>query len=212
MTVILDITERIRRRGDVNIVAVAGCESRGNGNQWHPNIKQEGVHVNHHTAGGNNIYYDKNLVSGVPGLSGPLCNWCIMYDGDLGIIAAYPANHAGASGGWDTAPAPVTNDFNRRSFGTEIQYKGTEPMSPAQYRTMCILNFEITAHMGWELDYRRSKFHQGTSIQGKWDAGYAPGKTYDIFQVRRDIAKVSGAAPAGGDDANWDRIYSAVGV
>lgn len=195
---VLDISERMRAR--VNVVATEGCEVRGNGSAW-ATIE---AHVNHHTAGGNNIYVDQNLISGVPGLSGPLCNWCIMYDGDLGIIAAYPANHAGASGGWDTAPAPATNDFNRRALGTEIQYRGVEPMSEAQYRTMCILNFEINTYFNWPSDFIRCKNHNGTSIQGKWDPGYAEGKTYDIAQQRRDFAAIGGSGGGENEDsAEW---------
>lgn len=190
MTIVLDITERIRQRKDTTIVAVEGCERRGNGSSWIPDFAQQGGHVNHHTGGGNNIYYDRNLVSGVPGLSGPLCNWAILYDGDLAIIAAFPANHAGASGGWDTAPLQRTNDFNRRSLGTEIQYKGVEPMSDAQWKTMCVLNYEINKFFGWSSDYIRCKNHNGTSVQGKWDPGYAPGKTYDIAEQRRAFAKI----------------------
>jgi len=199
MTPVLEITERIRLRRDVNIVVAPGAEKRGNGSAW----GQIECHVNHHTAGGNNIYIDQNLISGVPGLSGPLCNWCIMYDGDLGLVAAFPANHAGASGGWDTPPAPTTRDFNRRSLGTEIQYRGVEPMSEPQYRTMCILNYEINRFFNWPDNYIRCKNHQGTSIQGKWDPGYAEGKTYDIAQQRRDFARL-GAPGAGAIGENED--------
>ena len=191
---VLDIAERVRARG-INVVKAEGCETRGNGSSWG---QIEGI-VNHHTAGGNNIYIDQNLISGVPGLSGPLCNYCIMYDGDLGVIAAYPANHAGASGGWDTAPLPVTSDFNRRVLGVEIQYRGVEPMSEAQWKTMCILNYETNKYFDWSPDHIRCKTHNGTSIQGKWDPGYSEGKTYDIGVMRRAFAAVGSTA---GDDLN----------
>ncbi len=194
MTAVLEISERIRQRGDVVVIASQGCEKRGNGSAW---AQIEG-HINHHTAGGNNIYLDQNLISGVPGLSGPLCNWAILYDGDLAIVAAFPANHAGASGGWDTAPLTKTNDFNRRVLGTEIQYKGTEPMSPEQWRTMCILNYEIVRYFGWP-DYSRCKNHNGTSIQGKWDPGYAMGKTYDIAMMRREFARIGPSQQKSGE-------------
>lgn len=200
MTDVLRIAERVLTRG-INVVATPGCESRGNGSAW---AKIE-CHINHHTAGPNNVFVDGNLIDGVPGLSGPLCNFCIMYDGDLGIIAAYPANHAGASGGWDTAPAPVTNDFNRRALGTEIQYRGIEPMSDAQWRTMCILNHEINTYFGWPANYIRCKTHNGTSIEGKWDPGYAPGRTYDVNVMRRAMAEIGafGASSENPDSAAW---------
>lgn len=182
------VAETVAAHG-IGVVYSDGWERRGNGSAWIP----EGPlgHVNHHTAGGNNIFIDQNLIGGVPGLSGPLCNFCVMFDGDLGLIAAHPANHAGASGGWDTAPLPVTNDFNRRVWGTEIQYRAQDnPMSDAQYRTMCVLNAAMLQVMGWP-DFERCKNHQGTSIQGKWDPGRPPGSTtYDIRQMRQDFAAI----------------------
>jgi hypothetical protein len=199
MTFVLEIAKRVEARG---VPLVLGPNiNRGNGSAWaNPN----GVdgHVNHHTGGGNNIYLDGNLTSGVPGLSGPLCNYAILYDGDLAVVSLHPANHAGASGGWDTAPLPHTRDFNRRTLGTEIQYRGVEPMSAAQYKTMCILNEEIRKWHGWP-DYARCKTHNGTSLEGKWDPGYAPGKTYDVGALRRDFGVLGGGgqspaeAPAG---------------
>ncbi|WP_052062107.1 peptidoglycan-binding domain-containing protein [Rhodococcoides fascians] len=194
MTFVLEIAKRVEARG---VPLVLGPNiNKGNGSAWaNPN----GVdgHVNHHTGGGNNIYLDGNLTSGVPGLSGPLCNYAILYDGDLAVVSLHPANHAGASGGWDTWPLPITRDFNRRTLGTEIQYRGVEPMSGPQYQTMCILNEEIRKWHRWP-DFARCKTHNGTSVEGKWDPGYAPGKTYDIGSLRRDYAVRggSGQAPA----------------
>lgn len=194
MNFVLEIAKRVEARG---VPLVLGPRiHQGNGSRW---IRPDGVdgHINHHTAGGNNIYLDHNLTYGVPGLSGPLCNYAILYDGDLAVVSLHPANHAGASGGWDTAPLPVTRDFNRRVLGTEVQYRGTEPMSPAQYKTLCILNEEIRRWHGWP-DFSRCKNHQGTSIEGKWDMGKAPGVTYPIAELRRDFAVLggSGQAPA----------------
>lgn len=200
MTFVLEIAKRVEARG---VPLVLGPNiHKGNGTAWALGDRAEG-HVNHHTAGGNNIYLDANLTNGVPGLSGPLSNYAILYDGDLAVVSLHPANHAGASGGWDTAPLPVTRDFNRRVLGTEIQYRGTEPMSPAQYKTMCILNEEIRKYHGWP-DFSRCKTHNGTSVEGKWDPGYAPGKTYDIAALRRDFAVLGGGGQAPAElPAGW---------
>ncbi|AUV60330.1 endolysin [Gordonia phage Flakey] len=162
-------------------VYTRGWESRGNGQS--PAYK--GL-VIHHTAGGRNVNIDQILIDGRWDLPGPLCNFCIMYDGDLGVIAANPANHAGASGGWDTAPLPRTGLFNREVLGCEVQYPGVEPMAQVQYESAKRLSVATMEVLGRPGQFDRVKFHQGTSIEGKWDPGYANGKTYGITQFRND--------------------------
>lgn len=164
-----------------------GWATRGNGQS-----SNYGGLLIHHTAGGNNVNIDQILIDGRWDLPGPLCNYCIMYDGDLGVIAAHPANHAGASGGWDTAPLPRTGLFNREIIGVEIQYRGTEPMAAVQYESAKRLSNSVLEVLGRAGQYDRIKFHQGTSIEGKWDPGYdARGYTYDINAFRRDCANVN---------------------
>lgn len=187
---IRDIMNRAEQLG-ARVWYSAGWENRGNGQSW-PTGGPKGF-VNHHTAGGNNIYLDQNLITGIPGLQGPLCNFALLYDGDIVAVSAYPANHAGASGGWDTAPLPHTGMFNREVLGVEIQYRGVVPMADIQYKNATILNQAAKEVLGWP-DYGRIKFHQGTSIQGKWDPGYAEGKTYDIYKFRKDVAAVVASA------------------
>lgn len=183
-----DIGARAAELGG-NVIFEPGWENRGNGQSW-PARGPKGF-INHHTAGGRNIYLDRNLVTGVPGLTGPLCNFAILYDGDICLVSAGPANHAGASGGWDTAPLPVTGWFNREVLGVEIQYPGTEPMADVQYEAMIILNRAAMDVMGWP-EPIVLKNHEGTSTQGKWDPGYAWGKTYDINETRRKVAEMKG--------------------
>lgn len=201
--IIGDIALEFARLGG-QVVYRDGWENRGNGQS---SAYKGGLF--HHTAGGNNIYIDEILVTGRWDLAGPLCNFCIMYDGDLGVIAAHPANHAGASGGWDTAPFARTGLFNREIIGTEIQYKGTEPMANVQYTSAKRLGNAILNVLGKPGQYDWLKFHQGTSIEGKWDPGYdARGYTYDVAQFRKDCAAFSGTvapAPVGEDEnsADW---------
>lgn len=192
MTFIREIARRCAAAG-VRVIYVPGCERRGNGQSW---ARWPEGPVNHHTAGGRNIYVDRILIDGRSDLDGPLTNFATLYDGDLALVAEYPANHAGASGGWDTWPLPVTRLFNRQTVGNEIQYPGTEPMSRAQWATILIFNrvvLEVLAEIGeGVLDHNgdpiRVKFHQGTSITGKQDPAYAPGKTYDVRAFRRAVA------------------------
>lgn len=200
-----DIATMCNQRYDINIVYAPGWETRGNGQSWAAGGPKG--FIDHHTAGGNNIYLDQNLISGIPGLSGPLCNFAGLYDGDLAVVAAYPANHAGASGGWDTAPLPNTSMFNREVLGIEMQYRGTEPMSPAQYRTMCAVNRCAAIVLGWK-SMNVIKTHNGTSIQGKWDPGYAPGKTYDINKIRSDATALDPNGSASEDPKIFDAIMT----
>jgi hypothetical protein len=190
---IREIAERAKLYGARDLVFAPGWETRSNGSDWAPGGPKG--FVDHHTAGGNNIYLDQNLINGVPGLSGPLCNYAGLYDGDLAIVSAGPANHAGASGGWDTAPLPNTGWFNREVLGIEMQYKGTEPMSPEQWRTLIAVNRAAQEVCGWDPSGICIKNHQGTSIQGKWDMGNGNGTTYPIEDVRKAIRAV-GVAPA----------------
>lgn len=197
------IADEHRRMGGINVFA-NGWQTRGNG--MSPNY---GGLLIHHTAGSNNVNIDQILITGRSDLPGPLCNFCVMYDGDLGIISANPANHAGASGGWDTAPFTKSSLFNRDILGCEIQYTGTQPMSAPQYETAKRLSNAVLNVLGKPGDYRWVKFHQGTSIEGKWDPGYAMGKTYDIGKFRKDAATGN---QENGDSSTWvDNLLQLLG-
>ena len=173
-----------------------GWATRGNGQS----SNYKGLLL-HHTAGARNVNIDQILIDGRWDLPGPLCNFCIMYDGDLGVISANPANHAGASGGWDTAPLPKTGLFNREIIGCEIQYPGTEPMAAVQYESAKRLSVATLNVLNKANQFEWIKYHQGTSIEGKWDPGYANGKTYNISSFRNDARGM----PQSEDEnsANW---------
>lgn len=157
-----------------------GWENAGNGQT----SAYEGL-IWHHTA---TAYGDAPAVlwNGRPDLDGPLCNSAGNADGSITLVSANPANHAGASGGKGTAPLPVTSLFNKRVWGHEIVYPGTQPMTPAQYRSALILGGVIMSilkrpNASW------CKGHAETSVTGKWDPGYANGKTMDMNAFRRDV-------------------------
>ena len=178
-----------------------GCYSRGNGYT----SNYTGLII-HHTGSGYGRDY-KTLYDGRPDLAGPLCNTSGNEDGSVTLIAAHPANHAGASGGWDTAPLPVTNLFNKLVWGHEIVYPGISPMRPAQYRTATILARVVTELLGVPMSH--VKTHDGTSITGKWDPGFAAGptpqaegKTIDIAAFRRDAQTVEE------DDVSAEEVWS----
>jgi hypothetical protein len=171
-----------------------GWETRGNGTS----ADYEGCNV-HHTAtpsSPSRPFPTRNmLVNGRSDLPGPLCNVAEpVGENDrphLHVIAAHPANHAGASGGPGTAPMPVTRLFNPRSFGDEIDYGGNVPMTPGQRKAALIFGRGVTTVLRRSTDYIRA--HAETSVTGKWDPGYAPGKTIDMATFRRDAANLTAA-------------------
>lgn len=174
-----EVIARLRTAG-ITVHEQTGWQTRGNG----MTSAYQGFEW-HHTA---TAFANSNLnvlINGRSDLSGPLCNTCGWADGSVGMIAANPANHAGASGGYNTAPLPKTSLFNKLVWGHEIIYPGDQPMTPAQYKTACILAKICTDVFGYG-DINRAKGHAETSITGKWDPGYALGKTLDLNKFRSD--------------------------
>lgn len=173
------------RYNRVTVTFEPGWERKGNGQSF-PNGKPLGL-LTHHTGGdyGSGLSV---LVNGRPDLSPPLCNNCTYPDGRIHIIAAHPANHAGASGGKSMGPLPTTTSFNRLMWGNEIMYPGSTPMTREQYRSACILGGVISGILGYTTtEYCR--LHAETSVTGKWDAGAGkgPGIPLDGRQFRADI-------------------------
>lgn len=174
-----EVIARLRAAG-ITVHEQPGWQTRGNG----MTSAFEGFEW-HHTATASANANLGVLINGRSDLSGPLCNTCGWDNGSVGMIAANPANHAGASGGYNTAPLPKTSLFNKLMWGHEIIYPGDKPMSAAQYRTAGILAKICTDVFGYG-DINRAKGHAETSITGKWDPGYAPGKTLDLNKFRSD--------------------------
>lgn len=174
------VVDGLRHNG-VAVKFHPGWETEGNGQV----SAYEGL-IWHHTATGYAIDPPSVLWEGRLDLDGPLCNSSGNSDGSITIISANPANHAGASGGVGTAPLPVTSLFNKRVWGHEIVYPGTQPMTAAQYRSMLILAGVIMGILKHPTaDW--AKGHAETSITGKWDPGVAPGRTMNLKQARADV-------------------------
>lgn len=169
------------RKAGVNVVTVPGWDRRGNGQSWG---SVEGV-LMHHTASPHGPAYPM-LWQGRSDLPGPLCNSAGEADGTICIVAAHPANHAGSSGGNSMGPLPTTRTFNKRVWGHEIVYPGSKPMTDAQYRSAVILGRVITRILGGTAE--RVRGHAETSVTGKWDPGYAMGKTIDMNRFRADVS------------------------
>ncbi len=179
----LKINQRLRDAGVV-VREAPGWRDRGNGY-----VASYVGGLVHHTATGYGIALPGTgiynlLINGRPDLRGPLCNYAGNDDGSVTIIAAHPANHAGASGGRSMGPLPVTKLFNPRVLGLEIVYPGTSPMRPAQYRSALIWARAVADVVGGGA-IERVRAHAETSITGKWDPGYAEGRTIDMAAFRR---------------------------
>lgn len=195
-----EVMARLRAAG-ITVHEQPGWQTRGNG----MSSAYEGF-IWHHTATG---YANANLsvlINGRSDLAGPLCNTCGWEDGSVGMISANPANHAGASGGYNTSPLPKTGLFNKYVWGHEIIYPGDKPMTAAQYKTGCILAKICTDVFAYS-DINCAKGHAETSITGKWDPGYAPGRTIDLNKFRSD-ARSAILVPGKEDDMSGIQAFS----
>jgi len=202
--VTLEVMQRMRAlEPRLRVTYEPGWETRGNG----LTANYEGALV-HHTASASSLTNPNPtrnvLIYGRPDLTGPLCNEtapaCTVDAPWIHVIAANPANHAGASGGRSMGPLPVTSLFNPRVRGLEIDYAGTVPMLAGQLY-VGHLWARANADVVGGGDIQRVRAHFETSITGKWDIGYALGRSYDMAAFRRDAASVSpSTAPTFGDD------------
>lgn len=174
----------IFRRYDVPVEFEPGWETRGNGTT----AAYEGG-ILHHTAipasYANPGPGTRVLRDGRPDLSGPLCQFQGKFNGVARLIAAHPANHAGAGAGRSMGPLPRTRLFNPRVMGLEVDYAGLSPMSPEQYRMSCVFAIAMDELYG-DGDCERCRLHAETSEEGKWDAGWKSGLSIDAAQFRRD--------------------------
>jgi hypothetical protein len=202
------VADGLRRHGVV-VHFHPGWEWRGNGQ-----TSAYAGGVMHHTGAAFDGGFDV-LVNGRADLPGPLCNSNGWADGSITIIAAHPANHAGAAGGSWARPFPDTRNFNRMVWGHEIMFPGTVPMTRAQYRSALILGGVISGILG-RPNPEWIRLHYETSVTGKWDFGagrghgvWFPGATYrrDIWPALNDGAP----SPSPEDDMPtpqelWDHL------
>lgn len=191
------------RHNGVTVHEWPGWGSRGNGQ-----TSDYQGHLWHHTASPFGSAYS-TLVTGRADLPGPLCNATGNDDGSVTVIAAHPANHAGASGGRSMGPLPVTRIFNKYVWGLEIVYPGTVPMRDAQYRT-ALISAGVVSTILKRPSAEWCRQHAETSITGKWDPGYAPNKTYDGNKMRAGAWSATLGEPTR-DDNQEDKMFLAMG-
>lgn len=187
----------IFRSFGVPVTFEPGWDRRGNGQS---SAYQGGIE--HHTGGAYNNTCPAILIQGRSDLAGPLCNFAGLSGGGIHVVAAHPANHAGASGGPSNGPFPRTTLFNRLVMGLEICYPGNSPMTDAQYRTAKVFAYAMKVLFG---DIERNRGHAETSIEGKWDPGYSPGRTINMSALRADALNLQ----EGEDDMTPDELLNA---
>jgi hypothetical protein len=115
------------------------------------------------------------LRQGRPDLPGPLCHWTVGYSGNVIVVSAGRANHAGRAKGTGATPA---GDGNSMFIGCEIDTDGKTPMTAAQAHAAAYGTAAIHLHL-----QRGVKFalrHQDTSLDGKWDLGGVPTRTWQV--------------------------------
>ncbi len=205
--VIVEVVNKMRLLDPRLIVTYEpGWEKRGNGTT----ANYEGG-IWHHTASSSSPtrpFPTQTLLRvGRSDLPGPLCNfagpWCSVDRPTIHVMAAHPANHAGASGGRSMGPLPKTSLFNPRVLGLEIDYAGLTAMSPGQLHVAQLWARAVADVVGGG-DINRVRGHMETSVTGKWDPGFANGKTYDLNALRASSARLTPGAdmPLSQQDAN----------
>ncbi|GHH57695.1 hypothetical protein [Lentzea cavernae] len=182
-----------------------GWETRGNGSS----AAYEGG-ILHHT-GIPATYQNPGpgtrvLRDGRPDLSGPLCQFQNKFNGVVRVIAAHPANHAGAGAGRSMGPLPRTRLFNPRVVGMETDYAGNSPMSPEQYYVSKVFAIAVRRRYG---SIERCRLHFETSEEGKWDAGWKPGTPIDANQFRRDALALEASGAHQEDDVSAEDVLNA---
>lgn len=110
-------------------------------------------------------------INGRPDLAGPLCQVMIGYDGICYVISAGRANHAGACNGF--GPFTSQRDGNDQLVGFEIDYDGTQHMSPEQEDAATRCSAAVLKKFGRDEEYAAR--HAETSTTGKWDTGNMTG-------------------------------------
>lgn len=136
----------------------------------------------------------------------PLCNWSTDMDGDLWLIAAERANHAGMgssatlakvkSGGtydWRNVEIrPGADDINGNGhyYGNEVRFDGGQPMTTAQWRTVVLSCAAVCDFHGWGA-WRVIGHKEHTSRKPD------PGSTL-MYRLRRDVDAALKAGPG-----NW---------
>lgn len=187
-----ELRAEVNRQGlDVRVIEIAGWENRGrpaSTGHFDPN----GAHTKHHTGAtsspSNPIPTLRTLISGRPDLPGPLAQVATAHNGDIYVIAAGRANHAGRIGKSGVAGMPLGADGNARAIGDEVDTNGTQQLPAAQIASMAVVSRVVTRHHGRPVTWVHR--HADISGTGKWDIG-----SRTTRQLRADAQKITNPDP-----------------
>lgn len=181
---------------DVDVIEVDGWENRGRpASTGH--FDPQGAHTKHHTgatsSATNPIPTLQTLIVGRVDLPGPLSQVACAFNGDIYVIAAGRANHAGRVGKSGVVGMPLGADGNALAIGDEVDTNGTQTLPEAQMRSMALVSRVVTRHCGRSVEWIHR--HQDISSTGKWDIG-----NRTTQQLRDDVAGL----PQEDDMAQYD--------
>lgn len=210
MSAVRRLVNELRKRGYV-VHEWSGWDGRGN--EGVSQIDPKGA-VIHHTATPVGSAFAGLVSSTRPGMIGAaLCNFAGNADGSFTVIASGIAWHAGQGAGPSLGPlAPYRHRMNYYTVGLEIVYPGNSPMTEAQYRSALGFSKAVADLFGGgNIEVVRAHAEtNGRGGDGKWDPGYAPGKTIDMGQFRRLAAQTKYNDGEDDDDMNPDEYLTKV--
>lgn len=192
------------RKWKVQFREFPGWRTRGYGPD---SISDAEFIVLHHTGSEaqSDSYLDFLANQGRPDVPPPLCNTSTDMDGDLWLIAAERANHAGRGssavltkvkgGNYDwrnTTLQPGPDDYtgNSYSYGDEIRFDGSHPMTRAAWVTTVLWCASVCDFHNWGA-WRVIGHKEHTSRKPD------PGSTL-MYMIRRDVDAALKAGPG-----NW---------
>lgn len=163
------IADELRAAG-LRVHEVQGWKNRGRPASTGAFDPKDGS-TNHHTASTTSKADPhptiRTLIEGRPDLPGPLCHVSVDFLGDVWVIAAGRANHAGRTD--KSVPGvPAGADGNAHFLGDEIDTNGTQRISPEQRATVAVVNRVFTDHFKNHDD--RIHRHADLTVR-KWDIG-----------------------------------------
>lgn len=180
------IAKLCRERFGLRVLESPGWATRGRSNALSP------THViAHHTAA--SVDVTNLLINGRPDLAGPLCNWALLKDGTVVLIASGRANHAGN--------ASVSSS---QSLG--IEATGPVPISARgaaafpNYAAHCKLLAAHRLHFGWGNE--RVRAHKEICIP----AGRKIDVAVDMNAMRAQVSRYMGTPVVPIVPKGWDEV------
>lgn len=184
------------RAAGFDVIEVSGWQTRGRPARTGGFAP---VGVNNHHTGASALLWSRAkrleyarwmAVTGRADLPAPLAHLALGPDGEVYVLAAGRANHAGKARASGTV---ASGDGNRLYIGIEWMLSGTETIPEVMYAAGARLNaFLLREVLGTSVQTVTA--HYATSVTGKWDIGDPNGvllrgaRVLDLKRFRREVA------------------------